>query len=128
MARRVNAGRVAAEGAAENEGEQSPESPLPPNEGGTPGVIPEATAQIVVPGQVSGSVHLPEPSGEPPPPPRRFQVLATTSVMLGGFRCPMREGKIIDDNAYDIEGLRNQGVRLKEFDPPAPKALAVKEE
>lgn len=46
-------------------------------------------------------------------PPQRYRVLRSQYVMASGGRTILREGKVIDESAYDIPNLRSQGVSLE---------------
>lgn len=57
--------------------------------------------------------HDGRPMADVPPPPR-YRVLRGQYVMIKGMgRMTLREGKVIDENNYDIASLRSQGVQLE---------------
>lgn len=63
--------------------------------------------------------NKPLPEGVEPPRARKFRVLADKMILdkHTRSRTPLRAGKIIDTNNYDIPELAKQGVRLQEVQP-----------
>jgi hypothetical protein len=59
-----------------------------------------------------------------PKPAKWFAVLETRTVLdrVGGHRTPLRAGKIISDQQYDIAFLLRQGAKLKKVDAPTSAA------
>ncbi len=97
MARRVNpaSGMVHADG---EEGQA-------PMEGGSPGVIAPPAAQVEAAAQRQRDA-LPEV------PSKKYMVAREGTATLGGMRTLFRQGKVVDENAYDVNVLRQQGIQL----------------
>lgn len=114
MARRVNP----AEGKTET-AEHDEKTPL---EGGSSGVLPDAGPGGGIPGRVVGSAaREPDPDAPPPPPVKKYMVEGNRGNLPGyhvqehGVLTLIRTGRVVDDVNFDIDGLRRQGVRLREM-------------
>lgn len=76
-----------------------------------------------------GIPYIPELLGQKPRPPTEkerkeiegrkkwYQVLEQAEIRRGAAKYTMVAGKVFDNNQYDVESLRRQGVKLKEVDP-----------
>lgn len=51
------------------------------------------------------------------PKPRWARVLVGGNVLENGFRTRLKEGKAINSFNYNFRRLRDQGIKLQEFDP-----------
>jgi hypothetical protein len=83
-------------------------------EGGALGV-PDAK-NTVGGAEVAPSNAVFEPSGA-----KKYQVAATSRINGAGGITHLHAGQIIDDNNYDIGGLRRAGVKLTEYVEPTPE-------
>lgn len=97
--------------------------------GGASGILPNASTKIHFAGEVAAFAGRSEESQDAPKP-RRFVVFDCPKppagpqgfrVLLGGCVSYMMDGKIVDTNAYDVEMLETQGVKLRELDLEVPK-------
>lgn len=109
MARRANP--AAGETASAEHDEQTP------LEGGSAGVLETAPTY----GKPTTSAAKPaDPDAEPAPKLKTYIVEGAgpqgRNVMLDGYKALLRDGKIVSEKDYNIEGLRLQGVRLRELE------------
>jgi hypothetical protein len=91
--------------------------------GGAPGIlpdqIPEAAKMIANPA-ASASVAG-EKEAESVHVSRKFKVKNDLQngkgfpILLGGCLTHFPKGKIVDESAYDVDGLRRQGLELEEL-------------
>jgi hypothetical protein len=91
-----------------NKSATGPESALAKVPGGASGV-PTSTGQIAIP----QSAPTPFLGRGPGPRPKRYRVLNGGLVMFGNVRTTLRAGKEISEIAYDVAGLRKQGIKLE---------------
>lgn len=110
MARRVNP--AGGPTATEEHEEQTPMA------GGSAGVLETASDAIPHPGQATANAYrAPDPDAPPSPPVYRFVVDGVRHdgvfALINGYKALFRNGKVVDSLNYDVEGLRQQGVRLR---------------
>ena len=110
MARRVNP--------AEGKAETADHDEQTPMTGGSPGVPPAASSPAPLSGQISaGARQAPDPDAPPPPEVKQYMVEGMhpdgKKVLYAGYPVLFRNGKVVDDANFDVEGLRKQGVRLR---------------
>lgn len=107
----------------------SPENARADTMGGTPGVLAQQQASTTIhmtPGGNAGqSFH--KHADTPDVPVRQFRVRNGGTVMMGGIRLPIRVGKLVNEQTYDLKALRDQGIQLDEIKDEAPPALPVTE-
>ena len=85
--------------------------------GGSPGVVPSEQKKLSPAGVVHGhGVSRASLSRVAGPEPRRYMVAGgPTSVMYGGCRTKLPLGKVLSEQAFDIDAIRRQGVKLEEI-------------
>lgn len=110
MARRVNP--------AEGKNETAEHEDPTPMAGGSAGVPAEVTKAPTHPGHVSGAAAgAPNPDAPPSPPVKRYMVEGAgpngKHLLISGYKALFKDGKIVDDVNYDIEALKQQGLRLR---------------
>ena len=112
MARRVNP--AAGTAATEEHDEQTP------MEGGSAGVIVSEYKAIANSGHTTATAYRPPAEDAPPPPLVRRYIVENAgsgkSVLLNGYKALFKDGKVVDDVNYNIDGLKQQGVRLRELE------------
>ena len=89
-----------------------PESAVPKQAGGAPGVLP--AGDRVLPMQARTVANLRDGRG-PGPRPKRYRVINGGKYMSGSVQVTLRAGKEIADNQYDVAMLRRVGIRLEEL-------------
>lgn len=110
MARRANPA-AGATATAEHE-EQTP------MEGGSAGIPAEPHKASFIPGEATAtSARAPDPEAPPSPTVNRYMVENAghmgKHVLMNGYKSLFKDGKVVDDLNYDIEALRQQGVKLR---------------
>lgn len=98
--------------------------PAPSMPGGAPGLLPGAATKIHFPGVAEFAAGRSEEAPDAPKA-KRFVVYDCPKpaagpqgyrVLLGSCISFMVDGKVVDTNAYDIDLLKAQGVKLRELD------------
>lgn len=105
---------------------------LAPVPGGASGILPAGASRIE---GASTKIHfagVAESAADPGPVPdevlkvKRYEVVDAPRrgpgepegyrVLIGGVLGWIRDGKVVDHTMYDIEGLKQQGVKLRELE------------
>lgn len=55
------------------------------------------------------------PPPEPVVPPKQYRAVTGGRIVIGGVHSTIKPGKVVDARHYDIEALRQQGIRLDEM-------------
>ncbi len=102
----------------------TPVEPMPEQAGSVTSAAANAIKPTVDKGLSRGAAaQLAKQEAGEVPEVTHFRVLADKYVNLGGFRTQMRVGKELSSTQYNIRHLRQQGVRMEQFDPATGDAL-----